>query len=117
MFVPPPFFSSLAFKPNFFRSSTPKTVLATINGNVTFFCNAEGAPQPEITWSKNGISLSLENVEETSRIRMLPNGNLFLRNVRIKDAGEYVCTAINKFGNASHVSQLIVNGTLAFCTS
>ncbi|CAE1245096.1 unnamed protein product [Acanthosepion pharaonis] len=72
--------SVLAFKPNFFRSSTPKTVLATINGNVTFFCNAEGAPQPEITWSKNGISLSLENVEETSRIRMLPNGNLFLRN-------------------------------------
>ena len=50
-------------------------------------CNASGAPQPDISWIKvhGGI--------DKKRTLQLANGNLFIRDVHMSDAGQYTCIA------------------------
>ena len=60
--------------------------------NLTLTCNASGDPLPEVTWSKEGQTLTLFNV--TGSV-------LHLVNVTREDVGSYKCTAKNKVGEAS----------------
>ena len=50
-------------------------------------CNASGIPQPDISWIKVNSGL------DKRRIRQLANGNLFIRDLHMSDAGQYACIA------------------------
>jgi len=58
--------------------------------NHTLKCNASGDPHPKITWTKAGVPTSQFN--DSGYV-------LHLVNVQKKDAGSYICTASNGFGD------------------
>ena len=84
---------------------------ATDQGNTTIICRPEAAPVPTITWFKNGSPLN-PGEDETSRIMLLPNGNLFISPVYTSDAGSFSCRAENNLGVAESTGNLTVLGTV-----
>jgi len=50
-------------------------------------CNASGVPQPKIDWMK------IHGRIDKKRTRQLANGNLFIRDALMSDAGQYACIA------------------------
>ena len=70
-----------------------------IRGNtVVLFCNASGIPEPSISWRKagNSIVISMDNM-------------LTLGHTTKKDAGLYVCTAVNLKGSVSASASIDVH--------
>jgi len=64
-----------------------------------------GHPSPKIVWTKMG-----EQIQSSARIVDDGKGNLLLKNVKIKDEGEYACVATNIGGSVSRVITLDVQG-------
>ena len=63
--------------------------------NLTLYCNATGNPEPSISWTKDGTSIS-----NNSRISLSDdNKQLTITNVNRKESGEYRCVAKNWVGN------------------
>ena len=58
--------------------------------NYTLKCNASGDPHPNITWTKDGVPASQFNASSYF---------LHLVDVQREDAGSYICTASNGFGD------------------
>uniref|UniRef100_A0A671LIS0 Immunoglobulin superfamily member 10-like n=1 Tax=Sinocyclocheilus anshuiensis TaxID=1608454 RepID=A0A671LIS0_9TELE len=76
-------------------------------GNVRFDCKAIGEPKPKVFWmlpSKDMIAASNE------RYLVHANGSLDVRNVKLADAGEYVCMALNAAGEENKVYKLDIDG-------
>uniref|UniRef100_A0A8C2K091 Immunoglobulin superfamily, member 10 n=1 Tax=Cyprinus carpio TaxID=7962 RepID=A0A8C2K091_CYPCA len=76
-------------------------------GNVRFDCKAIGEPKPKVFWmlpSKDMIAASNE------RYLVHANGSLDIRNVKLADAGEYVCMARNAAGEENKVYKLDIDG-------
>ncbi|XP_043114202.1 immunoglobulin superfamily member 10 [Puntigrus tetrazona] len=76
-------------------------------GNVRFDCKAIGEPKPKVFWmlpSKDMIAASNE------RYLVHANGSLDIRNVKLADAGEYVCMARNSAGEENKVYKLDIDG-------
>ncbi|XP_060730512.1 immunoglobulin superfamily member 10 [Tachysurus vachellii] len=76
-------------------------------GNVRFDCEAIGEPKPKILWmlpSSDMIAASNE------RYLIHVNGSIDIRNVKLSDAGEYVCIARNAAGDESKVYKLEIDG-------
>lgn len=74
--------------------------------DVTLEGIVDGYPTPEVTWSKNGTPLTNS---ETIRISYeLNHAKLMIKNVNVKDAGRYSCTAVNEAGSASSTTDLVV---------
>ena len=48
--------------------------------------------------------------DENSRVRQMPNGNLFISPVELNDEGVYKCHAANELGEASSTGNLTVLG-------
>ena len=69
---------------------------------VMFRCNASGIPTPNITWERLGSSLPGDSQHQ--------NGLLTIASVRPKDAGTYVCKAVNSEGEDSFNVRLVVRG-------
>ncbi|XP_057334956.1 titin isoform X6 [Microplitis mediator] len=68
----------------------------------------DGFPTPTITWMKNG-----QDIKEGIRITFEHNHvRLELKNVNVRDAGRYTCTAVNDIGNASSTADLVVKKTI-----
>ncbi|XP_056329353.1 immunoglobulin superfamily member 10 [Danio aesculapii] len=87
----------------------PKLSNARVNpgGNVRFDCKAIGEPKPKVFWmlpSKDIIAASNE------RYFVHANGSLDIRNVKLSDAGEYVCMARNAAGEENKVYKLDIEG-------
>ena len=58
--------------------------------DLTLTCNASGVPQPNIAWSKDGVTLN----------QLSGTGyQLHLVKVKREDAGSYRCTASNGYGS------------------
>ena len=66
--------------------------------NYTLRCNASGDPHPNITWTKAGIPASKFNGS---------GYELHLVDVKKKDAGSYICTASNGFGNTTTATAIV----------
>lgn len=72
---------------------------------VTLTCRARGNPRPIIEWSKEGLPLNLD-----SHYKVMPSGDLYIREVRIVDHGTYRCRATNRAGGVAASTRLIVTG-------
>uniref|UniRef100_A0A8D3BS04 Immunoglobulin superfamily, member 10 n=1 Tax=Scophthalmus maximus TaxID=52904 RepID=A0A8D3BS04_SCOMX len=76
-------------------------------GNIRFDCEALGEPKPKILWmlpTNDVIAASNE------RYLMHVNGSLDIRDVKLIDAGEYVCIARNPAGENRKVYKLEIDG-------
>lgn len=72
----------------------------------------DGHPTPEVTWTKNGSPLH-EN--ESVKISWeLNHAKLVIKNVNVKDAGKYTCTAVNEAGSAVSTTDLVVKSKFIF---
>ncbi|XP_076758852.1 uncharacterized protein LOC143428086 isoform X1 [Xylocopa sonorina] len=70
----------------------------------------DGFPQPSIVWSKNGQELK---TKDGMTITYAHNHvRLELKNVNVKDAGRYTCSASNEVGSASSTADLVVKKTI-----
>ncbi|XP_052431708.1 immunoglobulin superfamily member 10 [Carassius gibelio] len=77
------------------------------SGNIRFDCKAIGEPKPKVFWmlpSKDMIAAS------NDRYLVHANGSLDIRNVKLADAGEYVCMARNAAGEENKVYKLDIDG-------
>ncbi|XP_030910161.1 muscle, skeletal receptor tyrosine-protein kinase isoform X3 [Melopsittacus undulatus] len=79
--------------------STPlETVDALVEEVAKFVCVVESYPQPEITWTRNGIPIRLFD----TRYSIQRNGQLLtILSVEDSDDGVYCCTADNGVGAAA----------------
>uniref|UniRef100_A0A673BKY7 Ig-like domain-containing protein n=1 Tax=Sphaeramia orbicularis TaxID=375764 RepID=A0A673BKY7_9TELE len=76
-------------------------------GNIRFDCEAAGEPKPKILWmlpTNDVIAASNE------RYLMHVNGSLDIRDVKLIDAGQYVCMARNPAGENRKVYQVDIDG-------
>uniref|UniRef100_A0A182WFX7 Down syndrome cell adhesion molecule n=1 Tax=Anopheles minimus TaxID=112268 RepID=A0A182WFX7_9DIPT len=76
---------------------------ATFKEDAKLPCLAVGSPMPEITWKIKGVEFV-----PNERIRLLPEGSLFIKDVIRQDAGDYTCTAENSIAKDSITHRLIV---------
>ncbi|GAA6092707.1 immunoglobulin superfamily member 10 [Tachysurus ichikawai] len=76
-------------------------------GNVRFDCEAIGEPKPKILWM---LPLSDMIAASNERYLIHVNGSIDIRNVKLSDAGEYVCIARNAAGDESKVYKLEIDG-------
>ena len=88
-----------------FFADQPEVALNPLNAtktegeNFTWFCNAIGIPEPNISWIFKG---SLNNTNDNPRI-VFPKDRqkMTITNISRTDSGEYQCLASNNLGNAS----------------
>jgi len=90
----------------------PHSQIVPKNDPVTLNCEAEGYPEPEYTWYRNGeIVLTAPSSPKSHRV-ILPAGSLFFLNVRQnekeQDGGVYWCEAANSVGKARSKNATLV---------
>ncbi|XP_054720927.1 basement membrane-specific heparan sulfate proteoglycan core protein-like [Uloborus diversus] len=67
-----------------------KEETAFVGANIQLKCAISGSPTPQLEWSKDGGPLP-DNAN-------VINNELWLRNVRLENAGRYICTSSNTLG-------------------
>ncbi|KAK9702129.1 Immunoglobulin I-set domain [Popillia japonica] len=81
----------------------PSDTTVAKNEPVTLNCKAEGRPEPDIEWFKDGKRVTTSNVDKNSH-RVLLMGSLFflktLSSKKEQDSGVYWCVARNSIGYA-----------------
>ncbi|XP_025082607.1 basement membrane-specific heparan sulfate proteoglycan core protein-like isoform X8 [Pomacea canaliculata] len=77
---------------------------AALGSPTTLSCEAQGSPQPTITWIKKDGDLPMEHsITET--------GGLYIPRVREEDSGTYECQASNRYGT-TQVPVILIVGAL-----
>ncbi|XP_037697391.1 neural cell adhesion molecule 1 isoform X7 [Choloepus didactylus] len=69
---------------------------ANLGQSVTLVCDAEGFPEPTMSWTKDGEQI--ENEEDEKYIFSDDSSELTIRKVDKSDEAEYICIAENKAG-------------------
>ena len=80
----------------------------TVNesNTVVLFCSTTGNPTAQISWSRVNGSLP------SNRTKVASDGQLHIKDVRLKDSGKYRCVGTNILGSDEKVSTVIVNSRL-----
>ncbi|XP_037071869.1 vascular endothelial growth factor receptor 1-like isoform X2 [Pollicipes pollicipes] len=74
-------------------------------------CTVSGLPPPEVTWTKDGAPLALD---ENGRVRLSEDGQRLLISAAISDdAGNYECRAANRVGVLQGSAAVLVPGSAA----
>ena len=73
----------------------PRTQEVEVGAEVTLECSANGLPQPQITWLKDGREMEIDDEDDDSRISRTGSGSLTIRNAEVGDEGGYQCRAEN----------------------
>ncbi|XP_055671290.1 hemicentin-1 [Falco peregrinus] len=81
-----------------------KEYVVPVDQAVTLQCEAEGYPEPEISWHKDG-----QQITESIRRRILSTGALQVVFVQPGDAGRYTCIAANPAGSSTSSMELAVH--------
>uniref|UniRef100_M3XKJ0 Follistatin-related protein 5 n=1 Tax=Latimeria chalumnae TaxID=7897 RepID=M3XKJ0_LATCH len=69
-------------------------------------CHAQGIPNPQLTWLKNGIDIT---PKLSKQLTLQANGSeVHISNVRYEDTGAYTCIAKNEAGVDEDISSLFV---------
>uniref|UniRef100_A0A672JPH5 Contactin 1b n=1 Tax=Salarias fasciatus TaxID=181472 RepID=A0A672JPH5_SALFA len=92
-----------ACAPTFEFNPVKKQLLGANNGRVVIECKPRAAPRPQYTWTK-GKELLFNN----SRISILFDGSLEIRNATKNDEGVYTCLAENDRGKANSSGSLTI---------
>ena len=71
-----------------FTTKPSARVVAWVGGTLTLNCSATGNPQPVISWKKQGGQLPVGRSQQI-------NGALVMRDITMKDKGNYICVATN----------------------
>ncbi|NXK63859.1 NCAM1 protein, partial [Sylvietta virens] len=88
------------------RQSTMNAT-ANLSQSVTLACDADGFPEPTVTWTKDGEPV--EEVEDEDKYSFNYDGSeLVIHRVDKSDEAEYVCIAENKAGEADATIHLKV---------
>lgn len=100
------------FPPSLQKNPVQSHMVGALNGDIIIICNPEAAPAPTITWSKNNVNLNPDG----TRVKMMPNGNLQIKDLTYGDAGYYTCIADNGMPPAARsTGQLVIQcRTLSF---
>ena len=80
----------------------PQYKQSKVGQSVSFTCEADGRPQPTLTWSRQG---GREALGPTVTVR---GAELFIARVRKEDAGVYTCRATNTLGSSQTETVLYV---------
>ena len=82
----------------------PVSMVVNETATASFQCEAEGSPEPKVTWRKQNSSLPIDN-------RIVPSrGGLMITDVTSKDDGMYTCVARNVLGEMTSSASLSVQG-------
>ena len=74
------------------------------SGTASFQCEAEGYPEPKVTWLKQNSGLLADK-------RVVPSrGGLMITDVTSQDEGMYTCVARNILGEVTSSATLSVQG-------
>ncbi|XP_041314074.1 neural cell adhesion molecule 1 isoform X3 [Pyrgilauda ruficollis] len=88
------------------RQSTMNAT-ANLSQSVTLACDADGFPEPTVTWTKDGEPV--EEVEDEDKYSFTSDGSeLTIHRVDKSDEAEYICIAENKAGEADATIHLKV---------
>uniref|UniRef100_A0A8C9VMW3 ADAMTS like 3 n=1 Tax=Scleropages formosus TaxID=113540 RepID=A0A8C9VMW3_SCLFO len=91
------------FQENIRMSIGQKAILTNATRSVLLLCISQGAPEPNITWTKDG-----EQLQVTDRVFWDQTGVLHISEPRKEDKGVYRCTATNELGSDTQTSQLLL---------
>ena len=71
---------------------------------IELFCPVHhGCPQPEVTWSREGVEVVERSRERgVSTIRMARSGGLVIEDSSKEDDGHYTCSVSNRYGTIHH---------------
>ncbi|KAG2469773.1 HMCN2 protein, partial [Polypterus senegalus] len=77
---------------------------AVLNQSVSLVCEVEGQPKIEISWLKDG-----RPIRDGGRLKVLPNGTIWIQPTQRGDAGRYTCSAVNAAGMSSLDIRLVIH--------
>ena len=82
----------------------PMSMVVNETSEASFQCEAEGNPEPKVTWLKQNSTLLANK-------RIVPSGGgLIIRDVMSQDEGMYTCVARNILGEMTSSAKLSVQG-------
>ncbi|CAJ1068041.1 hemicentin-1 [Xyrichtys novacula] len=84
-------------------SAESDSVTPQVGSSVTLRCEANGVPQPEVTWYKNGLQLAAGNGLKMDR------HHLEIVGVQLADGGTYTCKVSNVAGQVDRTFRLTVH--------
>ncbi|XP_051929215.1 hemicentin-1 isoform X1 [Hippocampus zosterae] len=87
----------------------PLNVAVDIGSNVTLPCQAQGYPDPQVTWRRLD-GLPLFNQHHGRSIMTQDKRGLHITNLWVEDETEYVCEASNHFGKIQTHGSITVTG-------
>lgn len=70
-----------------------------MNSDIILPCKTVGTPKPDIFWIDNNKNKIISN--EDSRVMVMPDGELRIKNLDWLDMGDYTCVASNDFSKDS----------------
>jgi len=83
---------------------SPASLTVTQNQTATFYCSADGNPEPSVSWSK---------LSGTGLVNTDGQGNkLQMKSAGYNDSGSYASTAANVLGEVKKVVKLFVEGKM-----
>jgi len=118
-------------------SSTP-SLLYGLGSDALLECSFDGSPSPSITWvtptnlilhwnpnptipdefckhpHAHYSNLTVISAEDSSRVQVLENGTLYIRNVLRSDCGRYTCLATNPMANVTTYVLLRIDPTTIY---
>ncbi|XP_061426285.1 matrix-remodeling-associated protein 5-like isoform X1 [Lethenteron reissneri] len=86
----------------------PADVAVPYGGALRLRCVAEGEPQPVVVWRLPSGGTASMWFAADRRVRVLPDGSLALDGAVASDAGRYVCTVRNRYGEDSAAAAVSV---------
>ena len=83
--------------------SPSETVILSLSSPLQLNCTTTGLPPPQVSWSRNGMSLEADD----SRI-IINDGTLIITETNVTDSGEYHCSASSTAGLVSSSVEVAV---------